>query len=327
MIDRRLTSLRPVGASTTDKHRRCRRAHTTLGVVARTSDVWFGDESNGALSASATRVRRCAAASQERLGRVAARRRRAARSSALQNSRDCTRSSRICQSMLLRGVVCLVEFLKHSISLACQTLKESIYDDPDVALTADAFEMVLFLFNSTLQFIDVNKEKDFITAKILLHAATMIHRAAVDARDEFVHEFVHQYEIWAHLAFWEDLFFDELIQKHKSRIAIQKSIAKSQSMRSRHGKDDENDDEDSSDDDDDDDDDDANTFADAKAYELDADVTALLLQLSVNRMFHWNRPMPFIQDFVSSIVLQTKLDKTRSQTIKDEVAALFLQRS
>ena len=172
-------------------------------------------------------------------------------------------------------------------------MKKTLYESPYLNLRDDAFEMMLYLFNKTLQCIDVDKEKDFIGARTIMQAATMIHRS-VGTEPEFIHEYVHQYEIWSHLSFWEDLFWDELIQKHKARHAF---------------------------------DDDDNADDDEGEYALDSHVTAMLLEFSVNRMVHWRRPLAFIQQFVARIVEQTKLSAPQVQKLKDSIVAMMLQAS
>lgn len=51
----------------------------------------------------------------------------------------------------------------------------------------------------------------------------MIHRT-VHKSDEFVHQFIHKYDVWSKLDFWIELFWEECLEKHKQRREIAKEV-------------------------------------------------------------------------------------------------------
>eukprot|EP01094_Clydonella_sp_ATCC50884_P018770 TRINITY_DN3531_c0_g1_i1.p1 TRINITY_DN3531_c0_g1~~TRINITY_DN3531_c0_g1_i1.p1 ORF type:complete len:304 (+),score=130.05 TRINITY_DN3531_c0_g1_i1:3-914(+) len=83
-----------------------------------------------------------------------------------------------------------------------------------LSLDDDAFELLLYLINTTLMEMDAAPTPDIITARVLMHASTVIRRTS---SDEFVQEFIKDHHVWEKMAFWEELVWDELAKKHRER--------------------------------------------------------------------------------------------------------------
>lgn len=66
------------------------------------------------------------------------------------------------------------------------------------ALNGNSFELLLYLFNTTLLEMDNSNSKDFITAKKLMKTSSIFHRFSDDSTTEFIRvtNFCYSHEIY-----------------------------------------------------------------------------------------------------------------------------------
>ena len=162
-------------------------------------------------------------------------------------------------------------------------LEKAAFQRPEKALTNDAFEMLLYLFNFAMQQMDLEEEdaQDLIAASAILKTSTLIRRQ-VDDGEEFMHAYLHQYDVFQNVSFWTELFFEELIAKHSAMEADEET-----------------------------------------AYELDVGITQMLIEMSVGRMIMWDAPLALVQQFLTEVVAQTHLDEDVALELRDKVVMMF----
>ncbi len=170
-----------------------------------------------------------------------------------------------------------------------QVLKDCTYTDPESPLQNDAFEMLLFFFNTLLQHMDVTEAPDLITAAVVLHSSTLIKRIGDNGHVEFVHSYLHAYETFANKRLWVELFWDELLAKMQNDVV--------------------------------------SSIEEEKAYVVNNDICRMLLQLSVNRMILWEAPSPLVLAVVNEIVEQLHLTKELQLEMQDMVVRAFHTRN
>jgi hypothetical protein len=75
-------------------------------------------------------------------------------------------------------------------------------------LSEDCFELLLYLINTTLMEMDLSDSTDIITARVLMHAASIIVRVRSDTGEiEALQDFVRDHQVWSQPSFWEELFW------------------------------------------------------------------------------------------------------------------------
>lgn len=168
-------------------------------------------------------------------------------------------------------------------------LQDCTYGDPESPLQNDAFEMLLYFFNTLLQHMDVTEAPDLITASVVLHSSTIIKRLSDSGAPQFVHEFLHQYETFANKRLWVELFWDELLAKMQSDVV--------------------------------------SSIEEGHAYVVNNDICRMLLQLSVNRMIMWEASSPLVLSVVNEIVEQLHLTKELQLEMQDTVVRAFHTRT
>jgi predicted nucleic acid-binding Zn-ribbon protein len=167
-----------------------------------------------------------------------------------------------------------------------QVLEQSTYADPETPLMNDAFEMLLFFFNTLLQQMDVNEAPDLMTASVVLHASTLIKRVSDDGKtQQFLHEYLHQYEIFANKRLWVELFWDELLAKMQNDVI--------------------------------------SSVEEEKAYVVNVDICRMLLELSIHRMVVWECKLPLVQAVIADLMEQLHFDAGVAHELQDKVVAAF----
>jgi hypothetical protein len=167
-----------------------------------------------------------------------------------------------------------------------QVLEQSTYADPETPLMNDAFEMLLFFFNTLLQQMDVNEAPDLMTASVVLHASTLIKRVSDDGKTpQFVHEYLHQYEIFGNKRLWVELFWDELLAKMQNDVI--------------------------------------SSVEEEKAYVVNVDICRMLLELSIHRMVVWECKLPLVQAVIADLMEQLHFEAAVAHELQDKVVAAF----
>jgi hypothetical protein len=167
-----------------------------------------------------------------------------------------------------------------------QVLEQSTYADPETPLMNDAFEMLLFFFNTLLQQMDVNEAPDLMTASVVLHASTLIKRVSDDGKtQQFLHEYLHQYEIFANKRLWVELFWDELLAKMQNDVI--------------------------------------SSVEEEKAYVVNVDICRMLLELSIHRMVVWECKLPLVQAVIADLMEQLHFEAAVAHELQDKVVAAF----
>lgn len=85
-------------------------------------------------------------------------------------------------------------------------------------LNNHSFELLLFLVNATMQEIDILDNKDYISAKVLLRAASFIC-TTMEGKKVFIKDLIKKHHIWKNLEFWAEIFVDGLTAMFKSKFA------------------------------------------------------------------------------------------------------------
>eukprot|EP00026_Physarum_polycephalum_P000387 Phypoly_transcript_00387.p1 GENE.Phypoly_transcript_00387~~Phypoly_transcript_00387.p1 ORF type:complete len:1116 (+),score=301.59 Phypoly_transcript_00387:141-3488(+) len=87
---------------------------------------------------------------------------------------------------------------------------------PSVVMLDQSFELLLYLMNTFLQEMDTSDSKDFTSVRILMRISCSLSRV-VNGKTEYMQDFIKHYDIWKHVYFWEESFYEELSKQHQNR--------------------------------------------------------------------------------------------------------------
>ena len=63
-------------------------------------------------------------------------------------------------------------------------------------------------------------DKDFISAKMVMHASTRLYRVDRQGTKEFLSEYIKIYNIWTKNEFWEEYFWEMLSKKNRESMSL-----------------------------------------------------------------------------------------------------------
>eukprot|EP01132_Coremiostelium_polycephalum_P009978 gene9978-12230_t len=99
-----------------------------------------------------------------------------------------------------------------------QILQMTLKQLPQLTLSESSFEFLLYLISTVLQEMDVSKDCDFITAKVIFHASSSLCRINTKSgQSEYLKDFIRSASIWKNIKFWEDYFYQQLTKSHRKR--------------------------------------------------------------------------------------------------------------
>ncbi|EFA76728.1 hypothetical protein PPL_09479 [Heterostelium album PN500] len=99
-----------------------------------------------------------------------------------------------------------------------QMLRMTLKQVPNIVLSENSFEFLLYLINTTLQEMDFSKEHDLITAKVILNASSSLYRLTQNNQQEYIKDYIRSSPVWKSIKFWEDYFWTELAKRHRKRF-------------------------------------------------------------------------------------------------------------
>eukprot|EP01133_Synstelium_polycarpum_P011536 gene11536-13464_t len=100
-----------------------------------------------------------------------------------------------------------------------QILQMTLKQVPNIVLSENSFEFILYLVNTSLQEMDLSNDTDIITAKVILSASSALYRVT-NNQQEYVKEFIKSSPVWRNLRFWEDYFWEQLAKRHRKRYDV-----------------------------------------------------------------------------------------------------------
>eukprot|EP01087_Luapelamoeba_hula_P020406 TRINITY_DN6958_c1_g2_i1.p1 TRINITY_DN6958_c1_g2~~TRINITY_DN6958_c1_g2_i1.p1 ORF type:complete len:1003 (-),score=238.67 TRINITY_DN6958_c1_g2_i1:126-2999(-) len=92
-------------------------------------------------------------------------------------------------------------------------------------LSTQSFELILFLMHMVLQEVDKCSTKDYISARMMMHASSRLYREVDNGtgtwEKEFISEYIKSFTIWKNIGFWEDYFCEVLSKKNRQSVRLQ----------------------------------------------------------------------------------------------------------
>ncbi|EGG24025.1 hypothetical protein DFA_06163 [Cavenderia fasciculata] len=98
-----------------------------------------------------------------------------------------------------------------------QILHVTLKQVQNIVLSESSFEFLLYLVNTTLQQMDISKDTDNITAKIMLHASNSLYRICGNGEQEYIKDYIRSAQVWQNIRLWEDYFYELLAKRHRKR--------------------------------------------------------------------------------------------------------------
>jgi hypothetical protein len=87
------------------------------------------------------------------------------------------------------------------------SLKMLLHKKKSVEVSESAMELLLFLFNTCLVYMDLSKPSDFISGRVFVSAAHKIYRRDDVGGEDQVYNYIRDHELWRSVTFWEDHFW------------------------------------------------------------------------------------------------------------------------
>lgn len=90
-------------------------------------------------------------------------------------------------------------------------------------LSQQSFDLLLYILNVILTFLDIPLNKDCISLRKIMKCAIRIN-VMKDGQTVYLKDYLKEHHIWKDLRFWGEHFYDEFYHKHKKYFPDSETI-------------------------------------------------------------------------------------------------------
>eukprot|EP01087_Luapelamoeba_hula_P010859 TRINITY_DN2895_c0_g1_i1.p1 TRINITY_DN2895_c0_g1~~TRINITY_DN2895_c0_g1_i1.p1 ORF type:complete len:603 (-),score=134.42 TRINITY_DN2895_c0_g1_i1:77-1885(-) len=181
------------------------------------------------------------------------------------------------------------------------SLKTTAESDSNVGkISNESFELLLYLTHLVLHEVELCGDKDFVSAKLLMHVSVRLYRVN-DYEDtkEHISDYIKGYSIWKNLVFWEEYYWEMLTKKHRKSMKKLSLDSINLVDKDKHGGEQES--------------------------KMDSAMIMELLGLFVRRMYEWTLPYEELKRFVVLICERTSVPEAAGIEALNTVCAALVK--